>query len=152
MGDHKGHLEEHKKPYNIMGFQEFCGKLSVRELWVVSCEWVVILWNIEVLTHLKVIKNILFKILLVCTTVWGMRPRGCKLDQGGLCWTLRRSESSSWAKCQYVRESVSPWVCEFVEYWGAYAPKKVGRFWTDKYIFSCVLSYQLLSFIFLLAW
>ena len=43
MGDHIGHLEEHKKPYNIMGFQEFCGKLSVRELWVsewVSCDFV----------------------------------------------------------------------------------------------------------------
>ena len=37
--------------------------------------------------------------------------------------TMRCWEISSLAKCQ----SVSPWVCEFVsefvEYWGAYAPK-----------------------------
>ena len=32
IGDHIGHLGDHKKPYDIMGFEEFRGKLSVREL------------------------------------------------------------------------------------------------------------------------
>ena len=43
MGDHIGHLGDHKKPYDIMGFEEFRGKLSVRELWV--SEWVVEYWG-----------------------------------------------------------------------------------------------------------
>ena len=30
MGDHIGHLGDHKKPYDIIGFEEFRGKLSVR--------------------------------------------------------------------------------------------------------------------------
>ena len=34
MGDHIGHLGDHKKPYDIMGFEEFQGKLSVPELLV----------------------------------------------------------------------------------------------------------------------
>ena len=38
------------------------------------------------------------------------------------CWGI-----SNWDKCLWVREFVSLWVCDFVESWGAYAPKNYRR-------------------------